>query len=185
MFAHVCPWWGGYFIDNRFRRLFHKPELILAPFVRPGMETFDFGCGMGLFSLAMAEIVGEEGRVVAADLQSKMLDAVNRRAEAKGVAEIVATHLCQKESLNLEGAFDFILAFYAAHEAPDSARLFDEFASLLKPDGRLLLVEPRGHVTGRAFQSQLDEAKRVGLHPIERPNVRLSRAALLGRVEVD
>ena len=183
MRAHVCPWWGGYFIDNRLRRLIHKPERILAPFVQPGMNALDFGCGMGLFSLAAAEIVGEEGGVVAADLQSQMLDAVNRRAKARGVAEIVATHLCQKESLDLEGEFDFILAFWAAHEALDSAHLFDEFATLLKPDGRLLLVEPRGHVTGRAFQQALEDAKRVGLHPIERPKVRLSRAALLGRQE--
>ncbi len=55
---HVCPWWGGYFLDNRFRRLLHKPHMILAPYVREGMTVMDFGCGMGLFSIAMAKMVG-------------------------------------------------------------------------------------------------------------------------------
>jgi hypothetical protein len=28
---HICPWWGGYFIDNRLRRLLHDPEKIVGP----------------------------------------------------------------------------------------------------------------------------------------------------------
>ncbi len=39
MSPHVCPGWGGYFIDNRFRRLLHKPEKILAPYVQQGMTV--------------------------------------------------------------------------------------------------------------------------------------------------
>ena len=54
MAGHTCPWWGGFFIDNPLRRLLHKPERILAPYVRRGMKVIDFGCGMGLFSIAMA-----------------------------------------------------------------------------------------------------------------------------------
>ncbi len=56
MSPHVCPWWGGYFIDNRFRRILHKPEKILDPYVRRGMTVLDFGCGMGFFSIAMARL---------------------------------------------------------------------------------------------------------------------------------
>jgi hypothetical protein len=37
---HVCPWWGGYFIDNPLRRLFHNPEKIVGPYVQPGMTVF-------------------------------------------------------------------------------------------------------------------------------------------------
>jgi hypothetical protein len=29
--SHVCPWWGGYFIDNPLRRLIHDPEKIVGP----------------------------------------------------------------------------------------------------------------------------------------------------------
>ena len=40
---HVCPWWGGYFIDNPLRRLFHNPEKIVGPYVQPGMTVMDVG----------------------------------------------------------------------------------------------------------------------------------------------
>ena len=56
---HACPWWGGYFIDNRLRRLFHKAEKIVGPYLGPGMTVMDVGCGMGFFSIAMAEMVGD------------------------------------------------------------------------------------------------------------------------------
>ena len=76
---HVCPWWGGYFIDNRFRRLLHDPQAILAPHVQPGDSALDFGCGMGFFSIGIARIVGDEGWVIAVDLQQQMeLSAIYR-----------------------------------------------------------------------------------------------------------
>ncbi len=59
MGSHVYPWWGGYFLDNRLRRWLHNPERILAPYVRPGITALDFGCGMGMFAIAMAKLVGE------------------------------------------------------------------------------------------------------------------------------
>ena len=77
---HVCPWWGGYFIDNPIRRLFHNPEKIVGPYVGPGMTAMDVGCGMGFCSIAMAKIVGDSGQVIAVDLQQE--DA--RRAAAAG-----------------------------------------------------------------------------------------------------
>ncbi|MEI8375312.1 MAG: hypothetical protein WCJ35_21030 [Planctomycetota bacterium] len=59
---HVCPWWGGYFIDNPIRRLFHNPVKIVGPYVKPGMTVMDV-CGMGFCSIAMAKLVGDSGLV--------------------------------------------------------------------------------------------------------------------------
>ena len=78
MRPHVCPWWGGYFIDNRLRRLLHRPETILKPYVQAGMTALDFGCGMGFFSIAMATLVGEQGHVISVDLQSRMLQTLGK-----------------------------------------------------------------------------------------------------------
>lgn len=87
--AHVYPWWGSYFLDNPLRRLIHAPEKIIGPYVRPGMTVMDVGCGMGLFSMPMARIVGNQGRVIAVDLQQEMFDVL-RRAEQAGVAVLVS-----------------------------------------------------------------------------------------------
>lgn len=64
MMPHVCPWWGGYCIDNRLRRLLHAPEKIVGPYVKPGMTVMDVGCGMGLFSIAMAHEVPDARRLL-------------------------------------------------------------------------------------------------------------------------
>ena len=91
MSHHVCPWWGGYFIDNWLRRRLHQPERILSPYVRCGMRVMDFGCGMGIFALALARLVGDDGQVIAVDLQQKMLDVVVNRAKRAGVAHRIRT----------------------------------------------------------------------------------------------
>ncbi len=177
--AHVCPWWGGYFIDNPLRRLLHNPERILGPHVSPGMTALDFGCGMGVFAIPLARMVGAEGRVTAVDLQAQMLAVVRRRAARAGVDGRVATHQCEADALKLDGRFDFALAFYSAHETPDMGRLFRELHERLRPGGSLLLVEPIGHVTKSGFQRMLESAGESGMRVEGRPRVRLSHAALL------
>ena len=89
MRPHVCPWWGGYFIDNRLRHLLHRPERILAPYVKAGMTVMDVGCGMGFFAIPAARLVGAEGRVIAVDLQQQMLDVLMRRAAKAGADPVI------------------------------------------------------------------------------------------------
>ena len=179
MGPHVCPWWGGYFIDNPLRRWLHNPEQILAPYVKPGMTALDFGCGMGLFTIAMAKLVGEQGRIVAADLQPQMLEVLQRRAQRAGVADRIRTHRCQPDSIGLAEPLDFALAFWSVHEVPDMKRLLAEIYGCLRPEGRFLAVEPIGHVTEEAFTGMMELAAQAGFREQERPRVRLSRAVVL------
>ena len=72
---HVCPWWLCYSFDNPLRRLIHNPQRILSPYIKQGMTVLDAGCGMGYFSIGMAKMVGDSGKVIAVDLQQKMLDS--------------------------------------------------------------------------------------------------------------
>lgn len=101
--AHVCPWWGGYFIDNSLRRLLHNPEKIVGPYVQPDITIMDVGCGMGLFSIAMARMVGDKGNVIAVDLQQKMLDVLQGRAATTGVGGRIRTLRCEPDRLGGEG----------------------------------------------------------------------------------
>ena len=77
---HICPWWLAYTFDNPLRHLLHRPAKIFAGLVQPGMTVADIGCGMGYFTLALAEIVGDAGKVIAVDVQHQMLDIMQRRA---------------------------------------------------------------------------------------------------------
>jgi ubiquinone/menaquinone biosynthesis C-methylase UbiE len=179
MCAHVCPWWGGYFIDNPLRRWIHNPRRILAPCLRPGMTVLDFGCGMGQFAIAMAGQVGDAGQVIAADVQPQMLEVLRRRAAKAGVADRVRTHLCPPDAIGLDVPLDFALAFYSMHEVPDQRQTLTELHTLLRPGGRLLLIEPRGHVSEADFRRTLAVATEIGFRLHDGPRVHMSRSAIL------
>ena len=74
---------------------------------------------------------------------------------------------------------DFALAFYMVHEVPDRVGFLREVASLLKPRGRFLIVEPKLHVSKSSFEETVEIAESTGLRLISRPEVFFSRAALL------
>lgn len=178
---HVCPWWLAVTFDNPLRRFIHNPDKIFNGWLSSGQTAIDLGCGMGYFSIALARRVGDTGRVIAVDLQDKMLQAVQRRATKAGLAARLQLQRCQPETLNLQVQADFILAFWMVHEVPDTRRFLQEVRAALKPDGRFLLVEPLLHVSAANFQRTLDLAGQVGLQLAASPAVNLSRAALLTR----
>ena len=178
--THVCPWWLCYTFDNPLRRLVHRPEKLLAPYLQEGGTALDVGCGMGYFSLGMARLVGSSGRVIAVDLQEKMLAVLKRRAARAGLADRILTRRCAQDSLGAPEPVDFALTFWMAHEAPDVPGLLQELRGWVKPEGRYLLVEPRWHVPTPDFRRVLEAAQAVGFKLLDRPRVGLSRAALFG-----
>jgi ubiquinone/menaquinone biosynthesis C-methylase UbiE len=180
--AHVCPWWLTYLFDNPLRVLFHRPEQVLGPYVGPGQTAVDVGCGRGWFSLGLARLVGPRGRVWAVDRQKRLLEALVRRAQARGLAGPLCIRQARAPGLGLEelaGRADFVLVFWMLHEVERPGRLLAELAGLLASDARLLLAEPKGHVDPAGFERLLEAATRSGLAVAARPPVRLSRAALL------
>jgi tRNA A58 N-methylase Trm61 len=184
MSNRVCPWWMGYLLLGPLRRAFQDPAQILAPYVRPGMTVLEPGPGMGFFTLELARLVGPTGRVMAVDIQSRMLDGLRRRAVKAGLGDRVTTRLVQPDGLSvsdLAGQVDFVLAFALVHELPNARTFFSDAATSLKPGGALLLAEPTGHVSADAFEDELRAAVAAGLAVQERPSIRRSRAALLAK----
>jgi ubiquinone/menaquinone biosynthesis C-methylase UbiE len=186
MANHVCPWWLGYFLVSPLRRLWQPPEKILAPFVGEGMTVLEPGCGMGFFTLDVARMVGPNGRVVAVDLQEKMLAGLRRRAARAGLLDRIDVRLAQGDRLgvtDLAVQVDVALALHVVHEVPNAAGFFGEIAASLKPEGRLLFVEPRGHVSADAFDASLAIAEQAGFRVVDRPHIRREPAALLALKE--
>ena len=176
---HICPWWLCFTFDNPLRRLLHNPGQILRPYVKPGDQVIDVGAGMGYFTIPLAKLVGPTGRVTAIDLQPRILSALGRRAARNGVAEIVSPCLATPDSLGEHPKADFILAFWMAHEVPEQERFLKEIRQLLKPEKLFLLVEPKLHVSEKAFRQTLDTAQALGFYLREPPLIRASHSALL------
>jgi ubiquinone/menaquinone biosynthesis C-methylase UbiE len=178
----VCPWWLGYLLASPLRRLLQDPETIMRAYVKEGMSGLDVGCGMGFFSLPLAELVGATGKVVCVDLQEKMIRGLLRRAEKAGLSGRIDARVADQNSLKLEdlaGEIDFALLFARAHEGPDKERLFSEVYAVMKRTGNLLLAEPAGHVSKKDFEKTVSLAKGVGFELLQQPQIRRSHAVLL------
>ena len=168
----LCPWWMGYLLMCPFRRFGQNPDKILAPYVSGGMTALEVGPGMGFFTLPMARMVGPDGKVVAVDMQPKMLDTVRRRAAKAGLADRIDARDCRPTSLgigDLAGKIDFVLAFAVVHEIPDSKRLFGEIVQAMKPGAWCLVSEPKFHVSDRDFYATIATAEQQGMKLVEQP----------------
>ena len=127
----------------------------------------------------MARLAGPSGSVVAADIQEEMLAGVGRRAEQAGVEKWIRLHRTDASGLQFQNAFDFALAFWMIHEVPDQEATLRQIYTSLKPEGRFLLVEPRGHVSAASFVRTVNTALSVGFTQTAEPRVWFSRAVLL------
>ena len=182
---HLMPWWLGYVLASPLRRLTDSPSKIVGPYIEPGMTVLDVGSAMGYFTLPMAKMVGEDGRVVAVDVQAKMLIQLAKRVVGSGLRDRIDLRRATPETLgigDLPGRVDFALAFAVLHEAASKRRMLDQIHQSLTPTGRLLLVEP-GHVEDDNFFETTCIALESGFVLLERPMIRGrgDRSLLLGK----
>jgi ubiquinone/menaquinone biosynthesis C-methylase UbiE len=183
--AHdVCPWWLGYFLASPIRRLRHDPARILEPYLREGMMVLEPGPGMGFFSLEIARRIGASGKVIAVDVQQKMLDSLRRRAQRKGVSDRIELRLATPDTMgisDLNKRIDFVLAFAVVHEMPNAEKFFAESFAALKPGGKMLFSEPSDHITAEEFENSLALARRVGFRLNGSPAISRSISAELAK----
>jgi ubiquinone/menaquinone biosynthesis C-methylase UbiE len=172
--SHICSWKIAFALDNPIRRIIHNPQKIMGEYIEPGQTVLDLGCGPGTFSIAMAKMVGESGKVIAVDVQEEMLQIVRKKAAQQGLESRIVTHKSGPDRIGLSEKVDFALAFYMVHEVPNAKAFLKEISSMLKPKGKLLVVEPMFHVSATAFGRTIDIARQAGL-------IRFSRSKLLSR----
>ena len=175
----VCPLERAGHLDSRFRKWFQNPQKILRSYIREGMTVLDFGCGPGFFSIDMAQMVGTSGRVIASDLQEGMLQKLSGKINGTKLEKRIHLHQCQETRIGLSEKIDFALAFYVIHEVHNQEDLFRELASMLKPNGQILVVEPRIHVSKSTFKQAVTKASVAGFKPETGPKVFFSQAVIL------
>lgn len=170
-------------LDTTVRRWLYHPERLAARYVKPGDRVLDFGCGPGFFTRSFARRVGDQGRVIAVDLQQGMLDLVRRKVAEAGLSARLITHLCKPDALDLgperDGQVDVAFALFVVHEVPDRAKLFREIAATLRSGGTFFYSEPPFLVGRKEFDANVASMKALGLEVIETRWFFLNRAVLL------
>lgn len=115
----VCPASYASGLTSSFRRCLQNPAVFLKPYISSGMSVLDLGCGNGFCTFDIAQLVGTEGNVTAADLQTGMLEQLMKSRKGRPYAQTIQLHKCSADSLNLsDEKFDFILFFICFTKCP-------------------------------------------------------------------
>jgi ubiquinone/menaquinone biosynthesis C-methylase UbiE len=146
-------------LSFKFRDLFYDPRRSLEKArVKKGMAVVDYGCGPGSFTIPAAELVGQEGKVFAADIHPLAISMVGDKASRKGL-DNVQTVLVQGYDTGIEASsIDRVLLIDTIHLMDDLDALLREIHRMLKPDG--LLFMEKGHI---AVPEQMKLVETTGL----------------------
>jgi ubiquinone/menaquinone biosynthesis C-methylase UbiE len=108
----------------------------------PGERGLEVGCGIGFLACEMAREVGAAGRVVALDNSPDVVAAARTRAEREGLAGRLEFVVGDAIRLDFpSAAFDFVVAVQVYLYVAEIERALAEAARVLKPGGRLLIVD--------------------------------------------
>ena len=148
--------------------------------LKPGNRVLDVGCGTGAILGLAAEGVSPGGRIIAVDISQSMVDVVNRRYKDKH-GDVIWAEKGDVEALKYDSdSFDSILATFAITSFPDPGASLKEMMRVLKPGGRLVLLDTGRPVGGLKLlhYHMLKPVMRLAGHTrIERDGIMLARAA--------
>jgi ubiquinone/menaquinone biosynthesis C-methylase UbiE len=111
--------------------------------VKPGQTVCDMGCGNGFYTLQLARLVGENGRVLAVDIQPEMLHLLDERAKAEQIANVEPILGTPIDPKLPAGSVDLILLVDVYHEFSHPEHMLKAMRRALKPTGRIALAEFR------------------------------------------
>ncbi len=129
-------------LTSGLRRAIQPPDKVVEwAGIRPGMTVLELGPGPGAFTLEAARRVGPNGRVVAVDIEPRMIELLKGAVERAGVTNVEprvadAYHLPVPDS-----SVDLAFMVGVLAEIPDRRRALTELRRVLKPEGILSIGE--------------------------------------------
>ena len=141
--AQVMSHFGIDWLERKEREIEENSSLLLKNLaVKPGMIIADVGAGSGYHSALLSKMVGN-GKVFAVDVEPEMIAYLNARIKRENLSRIVPV-LCTEKNVTLpENAIDLILLVDVYHEFSYPYEMALSMFNVLKPGGKLVLVEFR------------------------------------------
>ncbi|HEX4412311.1 MAG TPA: methyltransferase domain-containing protein [Lacipirellulaceae bacterium] len=118
--------------------------MLAALHVKPGDVVCDLGCGNGFYTLKLAKLVGDKGKVVAVDIQREMLELLKDRAAEDKLANIEPVLGTTTDPRLPANSIDLVLLVDVYHEFSNPEEMLAAIRKSLKPNGRIALAEFRG-----------------------------------------
>ena len=142
--AHVMGFAGAPWLERETREKEERLTLMVKSLkLKPGMIVADIGAGSGVISMLMSKQLGDEGKVLAVDIQDEMLDRLKKRCKAAGITNVKPVKGTIKSPNLKPGTVDLIIMVDVYHEFSYPYEMTLELAKSLKPGGRIAWVEYR------------------------------------------
>ena len=144
--SHVMGHRGASWLERPTRLQEERTDLLMRalPFGK-GDVIADIGAGTGYFAWQFAKRVGENGKVLAVDIQPEMLEILDRQMKERGVADRVEAILGTIEDPKLPAnSVDLAIMVDVYHEFSHPYEMTVKMVESLKPGGLIVFVEYRG-----------------------------------------
>jgi len=129
-------------LEDPQRDAWQKPhEVILALELKPGATVADVGAGSGYFSLRFAHRIGPQGKVLAVDIEPKLLERVAKRAAEQKMGNIETVLAAPDDPRLKAGSVDLIFICDVIHHIEKRPAYYQLLARALKPGGQLAIVD--------------------------------------------
>jgi ubiquinone/menaquinone biosynthesis C-methylase UbiE len=143
------------------------PDIFEAMAVRPGASVADVGAGDGFLTVRLSRAVGPTGRVIAVDVSARALERLRARVDHEGLTNVETVKGDADDPHLASASLDAALIVNAYHEMADYQAMLQHLRSALKPDGRLVIVEPISDKRRDVSRDQQVAAHEIAVHFVE------------------
>lgn len=129
-------------------------DVVAALGVEEGETIADVGAGSGFFTFRLSPRVGQDGMVLAVDINAGALRELREEAQEQGLGNIETIVSEPDDPMLLESSVDGILVVNAYHEMEEHEAMLAWFRRALRPNGRLVILDmpPRDTMLSRERQ---------------------------------
>jgi len=125
-------------------------RVLLQAGLKAAMNVADFGCGVGMVTRMLAEIVGPSGAVTGIDISAAQVEQAREISARKGFRNVAFREASACESGLPRASFDLVYCRFLLLHLPDPAACLEEMLAVLKPLG--ILVVEDGDLTSAMSQ---------------------------------
>jgi len=142
--AHVMGPGGIPWLERPERENEENPTKCIESLeLKEGDVVADLGAGSGYYAFRMASKVGEKGKILAVDIEDKMLAEIRKRCEKEKVKNVEPVKCTETDPKLPEAGVDLVLMVDVYHELAFPYEVMMAVRKALKPGGRVVLVEFR------------------------------------------
>lgn len=176
---------AGYLMLSPLRKLKYNPVKMFKPFLIGNDTILDVGCAMGYFSIPLARMAGEHGKVICSDVQGRMLEVLSKRAlKRKLTSRIIISQSTQSDAglSKYRDSVDLAVIIQTIHEVRHYKDFLYQIHAAVKKDGYIYLSESFKTTSEEEFSRYVDYLVQYDYEIVAIPVIRKTRTVVLQKL---